>query len=278
MGTVLYLVKIIDKKWQQASIKGESIRIGSINFYRNHENPIIRDETEGGGSISAKFKLIDSTTFNKLMVFDGLRMNDDWNIDANHCPIISQPNPFNTFVFSCAYVESLSEINKLKEIFGRESVYFITDPMHFIYSSAEILKSHLGNYLHSNLNMISPDSRLKLNRLHVYPVIGRVKYTDVSKDLIVNEKNVQDFNPRTFSVNTHFQKQTKFSDEKEVRVIWTATLGSIDDSDMELISIPDEYIDVKLSCPRFTASAKQVKSERLINKEGGRIILHKPFA
>lgn len=269
----MFLVKIIDPRWKLPSIRGESIRIGSIRYYRSHEDPLVRDENEGGGCVSAEFKTIDADTFNKLMVYDGIQMSEGFTIDANNCPILSQPNPFNVYVYSCSYIKKLSEINKLKKIFGRDSVYYIRDVMHFAYSVADSIKIHLSDFISNNPDLISPGSRHKISRLNVYPIVGRVKYSNTPKDKVVNETNLDEFKPMTFSIDPHFQKTKEFENEKEVRIIWGASLGGIDDEDVEFISIPDDYLDVQIENSRFSSSPKTLKESRLVNKFGEKLSL-----
>ena len=118
------------------------------------------------------------------------------------------------------YVLGQSEINKLKKIFNRDSVYYICDVMHFAYSVADSIKIHLSDFISNNPDLISPESRHNISRLNVYPIVGRVKYSNTPKDKAVNETNLDEFNPMTFSVAPHFQKTKEFENEKEVRIIW----------------------------------------------------------
>lgn len=269
----MFLVKVIDSEWKLPSIKGESIRIGSINYYRSHEDPRVRDESEGGGGVKAVFKTIDAEDFNKLMAYDDIKIKNGVSINANGCPILSGPNPFNVYVYSCSYVSQISEVNTLKDLFRRDSIYYIRDIMHFAYSAADTIKVHLNNLLIKNPGLISPESRHKVSRLNVYPVVGRVKYSNSPKEVIVNEKNLDKFDPMTFSLDHHFQKPSEFESEKEVRVIWAASLGSIDDTDVEFISIPDDYLDLQIKHPRFTSIPKEHKESRLVNRSGEKVSL-----
>tara|TARA_B100000767_G_C19659853_1_gene490486 strand:+ start:78 stop:902 length:825 start_codon:yes stop_codon:yes gene_type:complete len=269
----LFLVKIIDPRWKLPSIRGESIRIGSIRYYRSHEDPLVRDENEGGGCVSAEFDTIDADLLNKVMAYDGIQMSEGWTINANNIPIFSQRNPFNVYVYSCSYIKKLSDLNKLKKIFGRDSVYYIRDVMHFAYSVADIIKIRLSDFISNNPDLFGPGSRHKISRLNVYPMVDRVKYSNTPKDEVVNETNLDEFDPMTFSSHSHFQKTKEFENEKEVRITWTASLGGIDDEDVEFISIPCDYLDVQIEDPRFSSLPKKLKESRLVNKFGKKLSL-----
>lgn len=70
----MYLVKLIDPQWKLAAIRGTSIRIGSVRYYRNHEDAGIRDEDEGEGRISLQLQTIDADTFNRVMRHEPMRL------------------------------------------------------------------------------------------------------------------------------------------------------------------------------------------------------------
>lgn len=269
----MYLVKLIDPQWKAAAIRGTSIRIGSVNYYRNHEEASIRDEDEGEGRISLRLQTIDADTFNRVMRHEPMRLTNGWEIEANGCPILSERHPFNTLVFSCSYVENLSDIAVLKATFGRSEAYYIRDPMHFAYAAAGAIHQRLNEWIWNNLDRISADAHHKIGRLNVYPIIGRVMYADQPKDIIVAEHNATTFNPHTFMLEPHFSKPKRFRAENEVRIVWTASLGAIDDSDVEFISIPHEHMDIVISETRFTALPKSVKEARLVNRLGEKLSL-----
>ena len=274
----MYLIKFIDPQWKNAAIRGTSIRIGSVSYYRNHENPSIRDDDEGGGRISLRLQTIDAETFNRVMKYEPIQLENDCTIDANGASILSERSLFNTFVFSCAYVESLADIAALKKIFGRAAVYYIRDPMHFAYAAAEVIRQRLLDWIWNNLDRISVDAHQKIGRLNVYPIVGRVLYTDEPKDIVVAEHNVATFDPNNFSVDPHFSKPTRFNMENEVRIIWTASFGEIDDIDVDFISIPLEYIDISISKPGFTALPKSIKENRLVNRFGQKLSIAERYA
>lgn len=269
----MYLVKHIDPQWKLAAIRGTSIRIGSVRYYRNHEDVSVRDEDEGEGRISLRLQTIDADTFNRVMSHEPIRLTNGWSIEANGCPILSERSPFNTFVYSCSYVDNLSKIAALKAAFGRSDAYFIRDPMHIAYAAADAIREKLAEWIWNNLDRISANAHHKIRRLTVHPIIGRVMYTDQPKDIIVAEHNSAAFNPHAFMLEPHFSKSTRFRAENEVRIVWTASLGGIDDSDVEFISIPHDYIDIDIPESRFTAIPKPVKESRLVNRFGNEISL-----
>jgi hypothetical protein len=206
-----------------------------------------------------------------------MRLTNGWKIQANGCPILSEPHSFNTLVFSCSYVDNLTDIARLKATFGRSDAYYIRDPMHFAYAAAGVIHQRLNAWIWNNLDRISPDAHHKIGRLNVYPIIGRVKYSDQPKDIIVTENNVTTFDPHTFMLEPHFSKPTRFRTENEVRIVWSASLGAIDDSDVEFVSIPDDYMDIAIPESRFTALPKSVKEARLVNRLGDKLSLAERF-
>ena len=107
-----------------------------------------------------------------------------------------------------------------------------------------------------------------MNRLKIHPVLGRVQYTDKPKDREVSEDNASKFNPNSIRVDTLFQKTQRFSQEKEVRIVWVGSFGDPYDSDYELLSIPFECLDITMEKTRFTPSPTHIKRNKLRNKSG----------
>ena len=59
-----------------------------------------------------------------------------------------------------------------------------------------------------------------LENLTIRDVTYRINYSDESKDRVVDESNIDDFDPYSFHPQDFFQKETSFSYEQEIRTVW----------------------------------------------------------
>lgn len=267
----MFLAKFTDQKWKNEALNGQSIRIGSFQYYREIENEKFRDEDEGQGSVVYKSKEpLTEKVHNQIFADSSLRMGNGWTIDTGGVPLISEKSSFNTFIFCCSMLDSLKEIPKFKRNFEKDSVYFIKDIWKFT--------DRISNEIHKNIIKefkVNPSSfsfgEDKIKRLQVLPVIGKVTYTDESKDRIVTEENSKDFNPWTFDLKTVFRKPTKFSNEKEFRFIWVINLGDIysdKEEDVDLVSVSWRNMDLKPNKKALSTRSIYFKKEEITDRKG----------
>lgn len=268
----MFLVKFTDSIWKKAAIKGESIRIGSVLYYREIHDPTFRDEEEGEGSIVYKSKVpLNAETHNRIFIDEGYKLNEGWTIDTAGCPLISQKSIFNPFIYSCSLVRRKSDISKIAKKFNKKSWYFIGDVWKFVEQVSVGLRNHIIKEAELNPDITMPDVvRKKLQQLEMLPVIGKIDYIDDAKHRIVTETNANSFNPRTFELKSYFRKPTAFAEEQEFRMIWLPNLGCMAKDDFDLMNTSIRTIDLSISDYGISSCQKSIKE--ILNKRGERIV------
>ena len=268
----MYLVKFTDPEWKKAAVSGQSIRIGSVLHYREIKDPIFRDEDEGYGEIVYQSKTpLDGKTHNRLFIDEGFRLSDEWKIDTGGCKIFSSKSIFNPFIFSCSLVQKKSEVPKLAKIFGKTSWYFIGDVWKFVNAVSEGLEHQIREVVMPNPDFrVTEDVKQKMHRLEILPLIGPIKYTNESKERIVNDSNVDSFDPRNLRFEPFFKKQTRFQKEKEFRMIWIINLGSIDKGEFDLSCVDLRTVDLNLENHGLRSKIKKIREIR--NKRGKLVV------
>ncbi len=268
----MFLVKFTDPEWKQAAVSGDSIRIGSVLYYREIHDPTFRDEDEGEGSVVYKSKKpLDAETYNRIFIDGGHQLNDGWTVDMGGTPLISQKSIFNPFIFSCSLVRRKSDIAKIAKKFNKKSQYYIGDVWKFVDSVSESLRNYIILEIESNDEMYSPkEVREKLHHLEILPVIGKIVYTNEKKEKIVDEVDAVSFNARTFEIMPYFKKPKAYSDEQEFRIIWLPNLGDIDKNIFDFITTTIRTVDLSLSNHGLTNRPKSIKE--ILNKNGKKIV------
>ena len=267
----MLLAKFTDKKWQKEALNGNSIRIGSFLYYREIENETFRDEDEGQGSVVYKSnEPLTEEIHNKVFADSNIRLTNGWTINTGGAPLISEKSSFNTFIFCCSLLDSPKEIPEFKSKFKKERVYFIKDIWKFVDGISIKIRDKIVKEYYLNPETFSFDEN-KLKKLQVLPVIGKVTYTDESKDRIVTEEHVESFNPFTFDLKTAFRKPARFAHEKEFRFIWVINLGDIysdNKEDVDLVSASWRHIDVKPNKKALKAKSFYLKKEQITDRNG----------
>ncbi|MBU3625505.1 hypothetical protein ICN48_04555 [Polynucleobacter sp. JS-Safj-400b-B2] len=96
----MYLVKYTQKRWCDAAINQESMRIGSILHYREIDDRCFRDEDEGEGRIIHSSNIpLTADVHNRIFAEEPYRLNEGWTIETNGAPLMSERSRFNSFVF-----------------------------------------------------------------------------------------------------------------------------------------------------------------------------------
>lgn len=271
----MLLAKFTDERWKKEALNGTSIRIGSFLYYREIENKIFRDEDEGQGSVVYKSKVpLTEEVSSRVFADNGIRLVNGWTIDTGGAPLISEKSSFNTFIFCCSLLNSPKEIPDFKSKFNTDSVYFIKDIWKFVDRISVKIREKIIKEYYLNPDTFSFDEE-KLKRLQVLPVIGKVTYTDETKDRIVTEKNVENFNPYTFDLKTVFRKPMRFEHEKEFRFIWVLNLGNIysdNEEDIDLVSTSSRNLDIKPNKKSLCPKAFYFKKEQITDRNGKQLI------
>jgi len=263
----MLLVKFTDPEWKQAAIKGTSIRIGSVLYYREIKDPTFQDENEGEGAIIYKSKNpLDSDIHNQIFKEEGYQLNEGWTIDTGGCPLISQKSKFNPFIYSCSLVRKESDMSKIARKFNKHARYYISDVWEFVNSVSLGLHDHIISSIKADSSIAKPEILQKLEQLEILPVIGKVRYTDDNKDKIINNFNAKSFNPRTFELKSYFRKPTLYADEHEFRMIWLTNLGNMEKNEFDFINTTIRTVDLSLSNHGLSSHPKSIKE--ILNKKG----------
>lgn len=266
----MFLVKFTDPEWKQAAVSGRSIRIGSVLYYREINDPTFRDEDEGEGSVVYKSKVpLDAETHNRIFSGEGYKLNDGWTIDTGGVPLISQKSIFNPYVYSCSLVRRKKDISAIEKKFKKSARYYIGDVWKFVDSVSEGLRKHILLSVKNNPDIAHPEVQRKIEHLEVLPVIGKITYSNENKERIVDETNSISFNPNTFELKPYFRKPTSYSDEHEFRMIWLPNLGDMENDIFDFMSTSDRTVDLSLSNHGLSSKPKSIK--KILNKRGQRI-------
>lgn len=256
----MYLVKFTDKKFIGYAVSGKSVKIGSILHYRNIEDERFRDEDEGNGSIKLVVDKIDAKSFNDIMYMDGIKLNPEWSIKPNGCPIISTKSQYNPLVFSCSLVQGKSEIKKLQDRFQTNGTYYIKTPRNFMFSIAQSIKKYMIEKYKDMDD--SPYQYEDFEKLEIKPVMGQVFYNNKSKDIEVYKDNISDFNPKTFDIKSLFSKPSSFKYEKEFRFMWFLMFGD------KSSSFIDETLLVSCLASSLSNKPSKISKSKFVTNDG----------
>lgn len=267
----MFLVKFTDPEWKQAAISGRSVRIGSVLYYREINDPTFRDEDEGEGSTVYKSKVpLDAETHNRIFSGEGHKLSDGWSIDTGGVPLISQKSIFNPYIYSCSLVRRKKDISAIEKKFKKSARYYISDVWKFVDNVSVGLRKHIISSVKNNPNMAHPEVKNKIDQLEILPVIGKITYSNEKKERVVDETNATSFNPNTFELKPYFRKPTLYSDEREFRMIWLPNLGDIEKDIFDFMSTTDRTVDLSLNNHGLSSKPKSIK--QILNKEGNKIV------
>ncbi len=250
---VMYLIKSLGEKHRTAALRKGKVRIGTINYYRQIEDAERADGEEGLGKVVWCGQHLSQENFNKIFSpFDGIEMINGWSIENKGCPILASYPNFNAFVYCYSAVENLGEIASTAR--GKGDSYFcVANPARFVSSVREKLTPIIRRAVQDRA---APEEREQiLNTLEILDVNYRINYDDERKDRLVDEANIDDFNPMAFHPQDFFQKATSYSYEQEVRTVWLPIAKHpITGKDVPL-SIPPEWKhrDIKADQSAFSA-------------------------
>ncbi len=267
----MFLVKFTDPEWKQAAVNGTSVRIGSVLYYREINDPTFRDKDEGEGSVVYKSKTpLDADTHNRIFSGECYKLNEGWTIDTGGLPLISQKSIFNPYIFSCSLVRRKRDIPIIANKFNKSARYYISDVWKFVNAVSEGLHAHIISSIKSDPNMATPEILKKLEQIEILPIIGKITYSNDKKERIVNEIIADSFNPNTFELKPYFSKPTKYSDEHEFRMIWLPNLGDMEKDIYDFMTTTDSTVDLSLSNHGLSSKPRSIKE--ILNKRGQKIV------
>jgi len=263
----MFLVKFTDPKWKIAALSGESIRIGSVLYYREINDPTFRDEDEGEGSVIYKSKIpLDAKTHNRIFSGEGYKLNDGWSIDTGGVPLISQKSIFNPYIYSCSLVRRKKDISAIEKKFKKNARYYISDVWKFVDNISEGLRKHIILSVKNSPHLANPEVRKKIDQLEILPIIGKITYSNDKKERIIDETDSISFNPNTFELKPYFRKPTIYSGEHEFRMIWLPNLGNMEKDIFDFMTTTDRTVDLSLNNHGLSSKPKPIK--RILNKKG----------
>lgn len=235
----MYLVKSLQNEHRDSAVNEGRVRIGTINYYREIEDEQRVDVEEGLGKIIWCGQKLNQDNFNKIFSrFDGIEMVNGWSIENNGLPIHGSYPNFNAFVYCYSEVENAEQIASTSGGKG-ESFICLANPAKFV----EAVRGQLTPLIVRCIQeRAAPDEKEKiLETLEILDVNYRINYNDERKDRLIDERNIEEFDPMTFHSQDFFQKATSYSYEREVRTVWLPVAKHpINGSDVPL-AIPPEW-------------------------------------
>ena len=213
----MYLIKTLSLEHRNNALKHGSVRIGTINYYREIEDAKRQDAEEGLGHIVWKGEMLTSEDHNRIFTpTENVQMETGWAIENKGAPIHGSYPNFNAYCFCYSEIKNINEVSAVSD--GKaKHYYFISDLSEFIGKITEGLKPIAEEAIHK----YEPDHAEKLiKNLSIVDVTYRVFYSDESKARIVTEENLDNFDPKSFHSQDYFQKRKSFAYEQEVRTVW----------------------------------------------------------
>ena len=214
----MYLVKSLQPEHRLSALDSGEVRIGTINYYREIEDQARVDGNEGLGKIVWCGQELKQEHFNKIFSpFDGIQLMNGWSIKNNGTPIHGSYPSFNAFVYCYSEVQDAEQIAATSGGKGESFICF-PDPARFVKMVREELRPRIVAAVQQHAAPTERDQIL--STLEILDVNYRINYCDERKDRLVDEGNIDDFNPMAFHPQDFFQKATAYSYEREVRTVW----------------------------------------------------------
>lgn len=194
------------------------VRIGTINYYREIEDDARADNEEGLGRIVWIGQKLEAEHHNKIFSpFEKVKLADGWSIENKGCPLLGSYPSFNAYLYCCSEVQNAEEISATAGGKG-DSYLCVRKPREFVASVTEqlrpiIVQDIMEHAPHDQIEQI-------LTTLRILDVNYRVNYDNQRKDRLVDEANVESFDPMAFYPQDFFQKATSYSYEQEARSVW----------------------------------------------------------
>jgi hypothetical protein len=100
-----------------------------------------------------------------------------------------------------------------------------------------------------------------LNTLRIVDLNYRINYNDERKDRLVDESNIEQFDPMAFHPQDFFQKATPYSYEREVRTVWLPVARHPITGDDVPLTIPSDWKFRDIGVDRTSISPDLVPSK-----------------
>ena len=147
-----YIVKFLPKDISSPCLDpaNATIKVGTFHHYRNIEDPTRCDREEGQRGLDLLVRKpsprLDALIESELTApqYDKNQIdNDGFFTFEYHILIHEHLYEFNSWVFCCSHIESLAEIDELKNNFESDKYYFITDFDSFVSRTQRAIASDL---------------------------------------------------------------------------------------------------------------------------------------
>lgn len=242
----MYYLKFLGENHLESALREGAIRIGTINYYRKIEDKTRKDANEGLGEIIWKGQVLNAEDHNRVFTFtEKKKLADGWKIENKGMPLVGSKPNFNVYTFCLSQTNSIEKKDLERISKGKaESYYFITDYPKFVKKLTEKIKEKTLNFIRANKSDLKTE---QIDKIELIDCSYRINYNDSTKARIVTEENVKTFNPTLLHTQDFFQKQTSFSNEQEVRIIWVFVIR--DGKKIKPLSFPQaevEYLDLVL--------------------------------
>ncbi|PIB30496.1 hypothetical protein BFP77_04410 [Maribacter sp. 4U21] len=232
-----YLIKFTPKEFYPdfSDLTNYNIKLGTFHHYRNIENSILSDKSEGQRGLTLRIKKPCpkleqlSKEEGSYITYDKSSLNEKGEFKAEfYLQLHDHLLEFNAWLFCCSHVDDLEYINTLKEHFKCESYFFIYDVDKFVNSIQRALSDDLkANPLNEN-----NEERViyeKGGNVFIDGYKDAVRYSDKSKWMNRECETLTQFieskKSREVDQNLWFQKPKRYITEQEVRFIYFPTAG-----------------------------------------------------
>lgn len=225
-----YIVKFLKSKYLPDfnNLAKYQLKLGSFFYYREIEDSKLRDPAEGQRGLDLILRK-PSKGLDELIEQNGYGHYTPESLDTNgyfkpeyHLLVHEHMNEYNTWIFCCSIIDNLNEIEEIKENFGCDKHYFISDINAFINSIQKSLAKDLKS------NPYTSSGGLRIIHEQKEPIFldgwkNPVTYKNDSKYMKFTYETLEDFlnhkDSRAIDQSLWFIKPTKFYTEKEFRFI-----------------------------------------------------------
>lgn len=212
----MYLIKSLHPHNRTKALLMGSVRIGTINYYREIEDDARADNEEGLGRIVWVGQRLEAEHHNKIFSpIENVELADGWSIENKGCPLLGSYPSFNAYLYCYSEVQNLEEISATAGGKG-DSYLCIAKPMEFVASVTEQLRP----IIEQDIMEHAPSEQIEqiLKTLRILDVTYRVNYDDRRKDRLVDEANVESFDPMAFHPQDFFKKLLPIATNKKLVV------------------------------------------------------------
>ena len=195
-----YIVKLADRKHvpDDPNLSAVPLKLGSFHHYRNIEDSQRQDVQEGQSGAHVLVRRpsprLDLLALEVPYIPNGRdRVDDEGKFDFKHNLVLHDHlADFNVWIYSLSAVASLAEVDSLKELFGTDSAFFITDINAFERALVNALQLDL------KLSPLNEDGRKRLlvpgtQSVGLGSTKGLVTYRDDSKWMRFEVDTLEEF-------------------------------------------------------------------------------------